>query len=86
MGRWNLTAKQEFKKPFVVFFLDEGTRERKKYSTWLSDIEKNAGPNDIVFFATLKAYRLTNQYRMYPRTKDELESQIIFLFQFYKLA
>ena len=52
------------------------SRCAQKLETWLSDIEKNAGPNDIVFFATLKAYRLTNQYRMYPRTKDELESQI----------
>lgn len=44
--------------------------------SWLEEIRQQANPQDIVFFATLKAYRLTNQYRVEPRTEHEVAEQI----------
>ncbi|AXR05999.1 acyltransferase family protein [Salinimonas sediminis] len=43
-----------------------------KLQRWLHHIQQNATDNDIVFFATLKAYRLTNQYRITPKPKPQV--------------
>ncbi|WP_018984832.1 acyltransferase family protein [Salinimonas chungwhensis] len=56
--------------------LTQDSRCADKLEQWLQSIEQHASPDDIIFFATLKAYRLTNQYRMYPRSKTELLAQV----------
>lgn len=48
----------------------------QKLARWLEKIEQQASDRDIIFLASLKAYRFTNQYRMQPSSLAEVHATI----------